>query len=78
MWNYYSTQQKERGPQNTEDYHKNLESVITIRDLPQLSYFLNNCKLSDLSNYFADFERLRAPKYAQRYAGILTREKIEN
>ena len=78
VWNYYSSPQKDRGPQHVEDYHKNLENVLTINNLPELSYFLSNCKLNDLSNYFADIENLKASKYFLSYLGISIKGNIEN
>lgn len=59
LWNYYSSQNKERGPQHVEDYHKNLENIMTIQSVPELSYFFNNCKLNDLNNYFSNLETLK-------------------
>ena len=63
FWSYYSTFSKDKGPQNQEDYHKNLVKVLSLTTLGELSYLLDKCKLSSLDNFFTNIDNKKVIKY---------------
>ena len=56
FWSYYSGSGRERGPQNEEDYHRNLVRVLSFGSMAELAYLLQRSHLASLDSFFTDVQ----------------------